>query len=420
MSNKKAVHKNKRKKIIFAFLYLIIAAIAVGVGLNYLPKKTENKAEAQTVVAPKKVIDVLVLHSTKAKAAATQSTLRDMGAIVMRDVRDANLALHFSKTNLQLELLGIQQVSYVEGSTANEANSILQGMMNKYDAVIPEAQTVRDALGADLVIFYANTPTSAACGKSQLRTNSNTAYYDQYAYMVINVEPSSCTNRSTAYTLAHELGHMVGMFDTGMPLDGRQVANDVIPFQGTNIIEMIATNFNKRTVRLYSNPDLTVEGIRFGTSGVSNAVRLLNLYGPSMSDYRSRAANKSKTVFFTNTPTVEIYPGKTSVVLSGYYDSPLKPAIVQYALNWNHTTNSFPALPTSIDTTVFPNAYKWTVTVPTAQISGNSLKLTGIINGRACELNIDVKRLSQAPGSSNSVVGYPGSTQNTPADCSNW
>lgn len=399
---------NSPKRALLTLIFSLLAIIILATVLVYFRKKTTfTYTEPAAATSPKTVIDMLVLYTP-----ASEVKVPNMRAKVLKDVQDMNQALHFSKTNIQVELTGLRKVSYVEGSASNELYFILQDMTNRADNDLPEAFTVRDSLGADIVMTYVHVP-NGMCGTTNLRTKSNTDYYEQFAHGVVNVR-DGC-NSGNSYTLAHEFTHMVGMHDSNQVVDSYYaVGTDVVPFVNTTLgIEEIVAATLRRRIRLYSNPDLTVEGARFGTTGRSNSVRLLNLYGPQMASYRNRTSTV-KTVFNPDRNYVNILSGQTSVNVVGSFASPLTPTSLSYAVNWNYTTNSF--------TTITPSSNRWSISVPTSQISGNNFKLIGIVNGRTCEWDIYVTRnsttsTSTVNTSTFSTIPYPTTTGFSQPDC---
>lgn len=375
--------------VIIVSLFVFLSLIAASNLANQRTKLNFSSADSAAAATSTINIDALVLYTN-----AANIKVPDIKSRVVQDILNTNQALKFSNASVRLELIGLQKISYTEDPTfSTETRTILERMNNAYDSYIPEAQTLRNSLGADVVFTYVHIPP-AACGSTNRRTASSSPNYNLYAHSVINVS-DSCS-WSNWYTFAHEFVHMFGMYDTENPVDSLAVASDVRPFANATI-EEIVSSANKRRINLYSNPDLTVEGVRFGTPGVSNSVRLINRYGPEMANYKTQTS-RSITSFVSSDTSINIAPGQTSVRLAGKFDSVLKPAKLSYAINWGYTTTQF----TPINT----NTNEWSITIPASQISGSSFKLTGIINGTPCEWLIGVTRNSSGGTSTNPFFPY--------------
>ena len=147
------------------------------------------------------VHDLLVVYTPAARAAHGETTLQSM---IQNAVAAANQAYQNSGIALTLNLVGLQEVAYVESGAVHTSLYELTGTAEgKMDAV----HAVRDSVGADLVTLVSQD--NDACGVAWAM-RSESASFATNAFSVVN---PGCLSQ---HTLAHELGHNQGnMHDRG-------------------------------------------------------------------------------------------------------------------------------------------------------------------------------------------------------------
>lgn len=141
---------------------------------------------------PPVVITVLAAY-TKAAARFYGDIERDLIALA---IEDANQSLRNSGLgNIQLELVHAYETGYVEnGSHFNHVFAFA----DKGDGVMDEVHALRDRYRADVAVLIVDDPIG--CGlAAQIRAPENRAFA---------VVDQQCA--ATSYSLAHEIGHLIG------------------------------------------------------------------------------------------------------------------------------------------------------------------------------------------------------------------
>jgi uncharacterized protein YunC (DUF1805 family) len=156
---------------------------------------TATTTTSTTTGSTGSVQDVLVVYTPAAKARWGQATLEGM---IQNAVQAANQAYLNSKINITLNLVGLQEISYVESGNLSTSVYDLQGTT---DGKMDTVHALRDKLGADVVSLVSED--TSACGIAfTMRTLS--ASFSSSAFSVVQ---SSCLSQ---HSLAHEIGHNQG------------------------------------------------------------------------------------------------------------------------------------------------------------------------------------------------------------------
>jgi hypothetical protein len=137
------------------------------------------------------VHDILVVYTAASVARYGQATLEGM---IQSGVQAANQAYLNSQVGITMNLVGMAQVGFTEGSSTSATLS----------AVTADAATasLRNQLGADVVMLIGEN--SDYCGMASLMTSNSTSFAPN-AYGVVY---SSCISNQS---LAHETGHIQGL-----------------------------------------------------------------------------------------------------------------------------------------------------------------------------------------------------------------
>lgn len=141
---------------------------------------------------PEIVITVLVAY-TKAAARFYGDIERDLIALA---IEDANQAFRSSGLgHIKLELVHAYQTDYVE--RGSHFNHVFR-FADKGDGVMDEVHTLRDQYHADVAVLIVDDPMG--CGlAAQIRAPA------ERAFAVVDQECAA-----TSYSLAHEIGHLIG------------------------------------------------------------------------------------------------------------------------------------------------------------------------------------------------------------------
>jgi hypothetical protein len=140
------------------------------------------------------VHDLLVVYSPASRARYGQATLESM---IVAAVAAANQAYINSNVHITLNLVGLQEVDYVDESSIADSIGYLQ---NPTDGKLDEVHVLRNLLGADVVTLVTE---ETGCGIAYLMAPESAAF----ASSAFSVVYSGCLSQ---HSLAHEIGHLQG------------------------------------------------------------------------------------------------------------------------------------------------------------------------------------------------------------------
>jgi hypothetical protein len=200
--------------------------------------------EGQDTVLAVPTVKMLVVYTPNARAKAGGTTA--MQALIQLGVADANTAFNNSGVNLQVRLAGTLELKSNE--TTNYSGD-LSSLRSSTDSKWNEVHAARTKYGADQVtLIGAYTNVSNPVGIGYFKASKS------YAFTIVKY-----TVISTMFTLAHELGHNIGLNHS----DG------YVNSQG-RFRTVMAYGTYKR-IRRFSNPNINYNGYRTGTSSKYSA-----------------------------------------------------------------------------------------------------------------------------------------------------
>jgi peptidyl-Asp metalloendopeptidase len=141
------------------------------------------------------VHDLLVVYTPAAKARYGQATLESM---IQNAVQVANQAYQNSKVGITLNLVGLQEINYVE--TGDIVKTSLYDIKGTTDGKMDSVHKLRDTLGADIVSLISQDTNSCGIAWS-MRVKARVCATGVQRGQV------SCLSQ---HTLAHEIGHNQG------------------------------------------------------------------------------------------------------------------------------------------------------------------------------------------------------------------
>ena len=203
------------------------------------------------------VHDLLVVYTPKVRSMYGQATLESM---VQNAVQLANQAYQNSRIGITLNLVGLQEIAYVESGKIDTTLADLQGGS---DGKMDSVHRLRDTVGADVVSLVAED--SSTCGIAwSMRTES--ASNAATAFNV--VKPSCLSQHSLAHEIAHNQGSMhdrdsttnLGVFPYSYGF--RRCVSDGTGFRTV----MGYTCSGAKRVAWFSNPNVYYNGYATGIS----------------------------------------------------------------------------------------------------------------------------------------------------------
>jgi len=258
-----------------------------------------------TTAADGFVHDLLVVYTPAARSAYGQATLESM---IQNAVAAANQAYLNSNVNITLNLVGLQEVSYVESGNMQTSLYDLRGTS---DGKMDEVHRLRDSLGADIVTLISQD--TSACGIAWSMSTESAGF----ASNAFNVVKPSCLSQ---HSLAHEVGHNQGnMHDRASTSNTgayaysygfRRCATDGTGFR--TVMSYSCSGASR--VTQVSNPNVQYNGYPTGIAYESDPnnsadnVRSMNNTADTVAAFRGSAGGGGGTV----TPALPVAPSAMS------------------------------------------------------------------------------------------------------------
>jgi hypothetical protein len=202
------------------------------------------------------VHDLLVVYTPASRTRYGQAALESM---IVSAVAAANQAYLNSGVNITLNLVGLQEIDYTEGTNLSESLSYLQG---KSDGRMDSVHALRDMLGADVVSLVSE---DVGCGIAYIMNPESSSF----ASSAFNAVYSGCLSQ---HSLAHEIGHNQGnMHDRESSSNGgafpysyglRRCVDDGTGFRTVMSYGCVGAS----RVTQFSNPSVTYNGWPTGIS----------------------------------------------------------------------------------------------------------------------------------------------------------
>ncbi|MCD2449904.1 M12 family metallo-peptidase [Methylicorpusculum oleiharenae] len=216
------------------------------------------------------VIDVMVVYTPQSRINAYGQS--GIEAKIVNAVAKANQSYINSQIDMQINLVHMAEVSYVEsGSTSTSLSDITGTSDGKMDAV----HTLRNQYGADQVVLI--TTDTSACGTGYLMSSPSTSFAS-YAFSVVHDDSKyACLSN---HTLAHELGHNQGSHHdrasaTSTPAYDYSYGYRLCQTGGFRTVMSYDCSGGTR-VGYFSNPKVTFNGEYTGTATEDNARSMTN------------------------------------------------------------------------------------------------------------------------------------------------
>ncbi len=249
------------------------------------------------------VLDVLVVYSDEAADAAGGDDALD--ATIDLAVAEANASFVASGVSAALHLTASVRVHYDEADFDFE--EALSRLATPGDGYLDEVQALRDAFGADHVVFIVDRAGPYAGIGYQL-TASNAPFFSEAAYSVVSRDYAA-----GFYTFAHELGHNLGAnHDPLHASDGYRAdaRGHQVPAAGYRTIMAYACDGAVcRRAGVWSDPNRTHEGAATGVPGVSDNARTLRETVLVASGFRDAPPSVEPVAAVLRTPSGALSPG---------------------------------------------------------------------------------------------------------------
>lgn len=221
------------------------------------------------------IIDIAILLTPEMVTA--YGSLNAAIAEANNAIASANTAYVNSEIAQELRLVYVGASATTQGADMGDD---LARLATPNDGAFDEAQTIREAYGADMVSLLWHEDVPSSCGIAYIM---QAAYigpvFADYAYSVVM---DACATGN--YSFAHELGHNMGAAHNIADAGGQAAYNYSYGyhFTGTNAqhyrtVMAYASGLSGETrVPYFSNPDVQFQGAATGTVNANNALTLNN------------------------------------------------------------------------------------------------------------------------------------------------
>lgn len=227
------------------------------------------------------ILDVMVVYTSAARSASgSQANIQNL---INLAVAETNIGYERSGINGRMRLVHTAEINYDETilTNANGWGTAL-GHLTNQDGVIDEVRSLRDEVGADIVVMMVENMTY--CGIGWLMTPSYT----------MDTLGNSLVSRRCAtgyYSFGHEIGHNLGAHhDAASAAGGTGMYAYSYGYQdpAASFRTIMAYNCAAGCPRInhWSNPNISYNGKPTGTATADNA-RTLNNTFPIAANFRN-------------------------------------------------------------------------------------------------------------------------------------
>ena len=258
-----------------------------------------------------KTINVLILYTQ-----AVVNTGKNIAEEVTKIEDEWSLVANQSKVNINLSVAAVVQINSFTENSEPGSQTIYGSVNMRHDLDVIsnnlEAQTLRNQYSADVVMLLTNGNYTPSSGVANFA-----AYWgEQFAFGISQINSAT----GSSFTFAHEMGHILGAqheieavsLDLPAPVDA--YAHEWVGPDNKNYrsIMRTASGTGGTRVGVFSNPDVTIDGIPTGVAGSANNARVVNLHASLVASFRIAPstniqgpvnAQTGNNLFFTATTT---------------------------------------------------------------------------------------------------------------------
>lgn len=225
-------------------------------------------------------IDVMTVVPHKVQ----QDYQGDMYALMNLAVALANQSYINSNIGINLRLAAYMRTDYVPSTSSPDID--LRRLVNPSDGHMDEAHAVRDSAAADVVVYITFIDHQEICGRAQ---GNGVTKENAFAYVNANCVP--------IFTFAHEIGHLqsarheIESDPTPTPFPfGHGYRFTAAGAQWTTMMGTRNSPATRERLNLWSNPDLSYEGVPIGNRETADTHRVLELTKETVSKFREAVA----------------------------------------------------------------------------------------------------------------------------------
>ena len=246
--------------------------------LKESPFRFGNKPVPRPELSP---IQLLAVYT---KRAATDCG--DMELVATHAVNEANLVATLTGLKTRFELAATHETDFDESNSGMGAT--VSSFASTTDSELNEVHAWRKDAAADVAVLFVSPPKSAEDGAS-----AQTMADKLTAFSVVN-----CRTERSYYTLAHELGHLLGLNDDDDPVDQVTFADGYgLVHEGRDNMTCWRTVMSARSscncgcgvIPFWSNPSVRYPlffGAATGVAGKSDNARVIGQTAGAVSAFQ--------------------------------------------------------------------------------------------------------------------------------------
>ncbi|MBL8628947.1 MAG: hypothetical protein JNM81_04925 [Rhodospirillaceae bacterium] len=274
---------------------------------------TSPSAESPERTQATTTLRLFVAYTAKAKARVS-----NISTSVSLALAHLNTTLSNSNIDVQASLVGFDQVTYTEGTTASADNDLLN------DARIKTGDFARIHLGraatqADLVAVIADYGTVDSCGVGYINDDLTSALVNSYAQYGVSLTDVTCLPSTFTHEVGHNLGANHDRYVITNPVPGPTGYNYGYIDTTAKFMDVMAynnqcddLNITCTEILYYSNPNINYNGRPIGVADnlptAANNSRRIGEIAPLIARFR--------TALSTTSPTLSVLVSGTGTVTS--------------------------------------------------------------------------------------------------------